>query len=185
MPEANDLADSWGESLGAGYSQGTPSCSSSHHLFSGAAAPCQSSPMTILTLSGDPSSCSSSSQNTHQVASTQQPPASSSWAPLVSSGDRPLTSEPPAKKKAVSGQDYCSWAGRKQEVGVRTFKAGARKTGPADCHWRGGQESAGHCQQAPQGCSSHGQMLGHSSGRDNRGFPAGTWKIASVINFKH
>ena len=106
MPEANDLADSWGESLGAGYSQGTPSCSSSHHLVSGATAPCQSSPMTRLTLSDEPSSCSSSSQNTHQVASTQQPPASSSQAPLVSSGDRPLTSEPPASGPSEEGSQW-------------------------------------------------------------------------------
>ncbi|OWK01492.1 hypothetical protein Celaphus_00018910 [Cervus elaphus hippelaphus] len=52
MPETNDLSDSWDESLGAGCSHGTPNYSSSHHLFSGAAAPCQSSPITRLTLSG-------------------------------------------------------------------------------------------------------------------------------------
>ncbi|KAB0349391.1 hypothetical protein FD754_014248 [Muntiacus muntjak] len=92
-PETNNLTDSWEESLGAG----------SHHLFRGAAAPCQSSPKTRLTLSGEPSSCSSSSQNTHQVASTQQPPASSR-APLVSSGDRPLTSEPPASGPSKEGK---------------------------------------------------------------------------------
>ncbi|KAB0336442.1 hypothetical protein FD755_025978 [Muntiacus reevesi] len=96
MPETNNLTDSWDESLGAG----------SHHLFRGAAAPCQSSPKTRLTLSGEPSSCSSSSQNTHQVASTQQPPASSSRAPLVSSGDRPLTSEPPASGPSKEGSQW-------------------------------------------------------------------------------
>ncbi|KAB0355820.1 hypothetical protein FD755_021761 [Muntiacus reevesi] len=94
MSETNNLTDSWEESLGAG----------SHHLIRGAAAPCQSSPKTRLTLSGEPSSCYSSSQNTHQVASTQQPPASSSRAPLVSSGDRPLTSEPPASGPSKEGK---------------------------------------------------------------------------------
>ena len=61
MPETSDLEDSRDNSLGAGYAQGTPSYSSSHHLYSGVAAPFQSNPMTRLALSGEPSSCSSSS----------------------------------------------------------------------------------------------------------------------------
>lgn len=61
MPETSDLEDSWDNSLGAGCSQGTPSYSNSHHLYNGAVAPCQSSPVTRLALSGKPSSCSSSS----------------------------------------------------------------------------------------------------------------------------
>ena len=97
MPETSDLEDSWDNSLGAGCSQGTPSYSNSHHLYNGAVAPCQSSPVTRLALSGKPSSCSSSSQNTHQVASVQQLPASSSRAPFICGGNRPLTSEPPPK----------------------------------------------------------------------------------------
>ena len=61
MPETSDLEDSRDNSLGAGYARGTPSYSSSHHLYSGVAAPFQSNPMTRLALSGEPSSCSSSS----------------------------------------------------------------------------------------------------------------------------
>ncbi|EPY75807.1 hypothetical protein CB1_001561007 [Camelus ferus] len=67
MQEASDLEDSWDESSGAGKvkgsrilkamtlgcSQGTPSYSSSHHLFRGAVAPCQSSPMTRLGVSAE------------------------------------------------------------------------------------------------------------------------------------
>ena len=81
----------------SGCSQGTPSYSSSHHLFRGAAAPCQSSPVTRLGVSGEPSPCTSSVRNTPGVASTQQPPVSSSRVPLVSGGDGPLTSEPPPR----------------------------------------------------------------------------------------
>ncbi|XP_055285050.1 heat shock 70 kDa protein 14 isoform X1 [Moschus berezovskii] len=113
MPETSDLEDSWDESSGAGCSQGTPSYSSSHHLFRGAAAPCQSIPMTRLAVSGEPSPCSSSSRNIHGVASTQRPPASSSsGAPFVSGGDRPLTSEPPPR-----------WARRRRRSVARTIAA--------------------------------------------------------------
>lgn len=112
MPETSDLEDSWDNSLGAGCSQGTPSYSSSHHLFRGAAAPCQSIPMTRLAVSGEPSPCSSSSRNIHGVASAQQPPASSSRAPFVSGGDRPLTSEPPPR-----------WARRRRRSVARTIAA--------------------------------------------------------------
>ncbi|XP_070328205.1 heat shock 70 kDa protein 14 isoform X1 [Odocoileus virginianus] len=112
MPETSDLEDSWDESSGAGCSQGTPSYSSSHHLFRGAAAPCQSIPMTRLTVSGEPSPCSSSSRNTHGVASTRRPPASSSRAPFVSGGDRPLTTEPPPR-----------WARRRRRSVARTIAA--------------------------------------------------------------
>uniref|UniRef100_A0A4W2I9T8 Heat shock 70 kDa protein 14 n=1 Tax=Bos indicus x Bos taurus TaxID=30522 RepID=A0A4W2I9T8_BOBOX len=112
MPETSDLEDSWDESSGAGCSQGTPSYSSSHHLFRGAAAPCQSIPMTRLAVSGEPSPCSSSSRNIHGVASAQQPPASSSRAPFVSGGDRPLTSEPPPR-----------WARRRRRSVARTIAA--------------------------------------------------------------
>ena len=96
----------------SGCSQGTPSYSSSHHLFRGAAAPCQSIPMTRLTVSGEPSPCSSSSRNTHGVASAQRPPASSSRAPFVSGGDRPLTTEPPPR-----------WARRRRRSVARTIAA--------------------------------------------------------------
>ncbi|KAB0397598.1 hypothetical protein E2I00_005495, partial [Balaenoptera physalus] len=53
MRETSDLEDSWDASSGAGCSQGTPSYSSSHHLFRGAAAPCQSSPVTRLGVSAE------------------------------------------------------------------------------------------------------------------------------------
>ncbi|XP_061034211.1 heat shock 70 kDa protein 14 isoform X1 [Eubalaena glacialis] len=110
--ETSDLEDSWDESSGAGCSQGTPSYSSSHHLFRGAAAPCQSSPVTRLGVSGEPSPCTSSVRNTPRVASAQQPPVSSSRVPLVSGGDGPLTSEPPPR-----------WARRRRRSVARTIAA--------------------------------------------------------------
>ncbi|XP_054449291.1 zinc finger and SCAN domain containing 29 isoform X2 [Pteronotus mesoamericanus] len=112
MQETSDLEDSWEESSGAGCSQGTPSYSSSHHLFRGTVAPCQSSPMTRLGVSGEPSPCTSTSRNTPGVASTQQPPISSSGVPFVSGGDRPLTSEPPPR-----------WARRRRRSVARTIAA--------------------------------------------------------------
>ncbi|XP_039733364.1 uncharacterized protein LOC120614621 isoform X1 [Pteropus medius] len=111
MRETSDLEDSWDESSGAGCSQGTPSYSSSHHVFRGAVAPCQNSPMTRLGVSGEPSPCTSSSRNTPGVASTQQPPISSG-VPLVSGGDRPLASEPPPR-----------WARRRRRSVARTIAA--------------------------------------------------------------
>ncbi|KAM7155183.1 zinc finger and SCAN domain containing 29 isoform 1-T1 [Molossus nigricans] len=110
MRETSDLEDSWDESSGAGCSQGTPSYSSSHHLFRGAVAPCQSSPMTRLGVSGEPSPCTSTSRNTPGVASTQQPPISSGVP--FSGGDRPLTSEPPPR-----------WARRRRRSVARTIAA--------------------------------------------------------------
>ncbi|XP_067560012.1 heat shock 70 kDa protein 14 isoform X3 [Pseudorca crassidens] len=112
MRETSDLEDSWDESSGAGCSQGTPSYSSSHHLFRGTAAPCQSSPVTRLGVSGEPSPCTSSSRNTPGVASAQRPPGSSSRVPFVSGGDGPLTSEPPPR-----------WARRRRRSVARTIAA--------------------------------------------------------------
>lgn len=112
MQETSDLDDSWDESSGAGCSQGTPSYSRSHHLLRGAIAPCQSSPMTRLAVSGEPSPCTSSSRNTPGVASPQRPPVSSSRLPFVSGGDRLLTSEPPPK-----------WARRRRRSVARTIAA--------------------------------------------------------------
>ncbi|XP_065757433.1 myb/SANT-like DNA-binding domain-containing protein 7 [Phocoena phocoena] len=97
MRETSDLEDSRHESSGAGCSRGTPSYSSSHRLFRGAAAPCQSSSMTRLGVCGEPSPCTSSSRNTPGVASAQRPPGSSSRVPFVSGGDGPLTSEAPPR----------------------------------------------------------------------------------------
>uniref|UniRef100_A0A8D1XSJ0 Heat shock 70 kDa protein 14 n=1 Tax=Sus scrofa TaxID=9823 RepID=A0A8D1XSJ0_PIG len=112
VQESSDLEDSWDESSGAGCSQGTPSYSSSHHLFRGAVAPCQSSPMTRQGVSGEPSPCTSTGRNTPGVASAQQPPGSSSRVPFVSGGDRPLTSEPPPR-----------WARRRRRSVARTIAA--------------------------------------------------------------
>ncbi|XP_016047602.1 zinc finger and SCAN domain containing 29 [Erinaceus europaeus] len=112
MQETSDLEDSWDESSGAGCSQGTPSYSNSHHLFMGAIAPCQSSPMTRLGVSGEPSPCSSTSRNLPGVASTPQTPVSSSRVPFVSGGDRSLTGEPPPK-----------WARRRRKSVARTIAA--------------------------------------------------------------
>ncbi|XP_024594105.1 heat shock 70 kDa protein 14 isoform X2 [Neophocaena asiaeorientalis asiaeorientalis] len=112
MRETSDLEDSWDESSGAGCSQGTPSYSSSHHLFRGAAAPCQSSPVTRLGVSGEPSPCTSSGRNTPGVTSAQRPPGSSSRVPFVSGGDGPLTSEPPPR-----------WARRRRRSVARTIAA--------------------------------------------------------------
>lgn len=112
MQETSDLEDSWDESSGAGCSQGTPSYSNSHHLFRGAVAPCpQSSPLTRLGVSGEPSPCSSTSRNLG-VASTQQTPVSSSRVPFVTRGDRSLTGEPPPK-----------WARRRRRSVARTIAA--------------------------------------------------------------
>lgn len=111
MQEASDLEDSWDESSGAGCSQGTPSYSSSHHLFRGAVAPCQSSPMTRLGVSGEPSPCTSTGRNTPGVASAPQPPVSSR-VPFVSGGNRPLNSEPPPR-----------WARRRRRSVARTIAA--------------------------------------------------------------
>ncbi|KAF6371838.1 hypothetical protein mRhiFer1_006564 [Rhinolophus ferrumequinum] len=110
MRETSDLDDPWDESSGAGCSQGTPSYSSSHHLFRGAVAPCQSSPLARLGVSGEPSPGTSTSRNTPGVASTQQPPISG--VPFVSGGDRPLTSEPPPR-----------WARRRRRSVARTIAA--------------------------------------------------------------
>lgn len=112
MRETSDVEDSWDESSGAGCSQGTPSYSSSHHLFRGAVTPCQSSPMTRLGVSGEPSPCTSTSRNTPGVAFTQRPPVSSSRVPFVSGEDRPLTSEPPPR-----------WARRRRRSVARTIAA--------------------------------------------------------------
>nr|XP_015101093.1 heat shock 70 kDa protein 14 isoform X4 [Vicugna pacos]XP_031526790.1 heat shock 70 kDa protein 14 isoform X4 [Vicugna pacos] len=111
MQETSDLEDSWDESSGAGCSQGTPSYSSSHHLFRGAVAPCQSSPMTRLGVSGEPSPCTSTGRNTPGVASAPQPPVSSR-VPFVSGGNRPLNSEPPPR-----------WARRRRRSVARTIAA--------------------------------------------------------------
>lgn len=90
MEEASDIDDSWDESSGAGCSQGIPSYSSSHHLFKGAAAPCQSR----LGVLRESSPCTSSSRNPLGAASTPQCPGSSSRVAFLSGEDRPLTSEP-------------------------------------------------------------------------------------------
>ncbi|XP_034366731.1 zinc finger and SCAN domain containing 29 [Arvicanthis niloticus] len=110
MQEASDLEDSWDESSGAGCSQGTPNYSSSHHLFRGAAAPCQSSPMTRLSVSGECSPCTSSSGNPLGAASTAQLPGPSSRVAFLSGGERPLTSEPPPR-----------WARRRRRSVARTI----------------------------------------------------------------
>ncbi|XP_036763948.2 zinc finger and SCAN domain containing 29 [Manis pentadactyla] len=111
MQETSDLEDSWDESSGAGCSQGTPSYSSSHHLFRGAVAPCQSSPMTRMGVSSEPSPCASSSQDTPGRACTRRPPVSSR-VPFLSGADRPLTSEPPPR-----------WARRRRRSVARTIAA--------------------------------------------------------------
>ncbi|KAL2761467.1 zinc finger and SCAN domain containing 29 isoform 1 [Daubentonia madagascariensis] len=112
IQETSDLEDSWDESSGAGCSQGTPSYSNSHNLFRGAVAPCQSSPMTRLGVSGEPSPCTSTSCNTPGAASTPRPPVSSLRVGFVSGGDRPLTSEPPPR-----------WARRRRRSVARTIAA--------------------------------------------------------------
>ncbi|KAK1345603.1 LOW QUALITY PROTEIN: hypothetical protein QTO34_008065 [Cnephaeus nilssonii] len=108
MQETSDIEDSWDESSGAGCSQGTPSYSSSHHLFRGAVAPCQSSPMTRLGVSAQ--SLHQHGRNTPGVAFTQQPPISSGVP--FSGGDRPLTTEPPPR-----------WARRRRRSVARTIAA--------------------------------------------------------------
>ncbi|XP_012516408.1 PREDICTED: uncharacterized protein LOC105823695 isoform X1 [Propithecus coquereli] len=110
--ETSDLEDSWDESPGAGCSQGTPSYSNSHSLFRGAVAPCQSSPMSRLGVSREPSPCASTSRNTPGAASTPRPPVSSPRVGFVSGGDRPLTSEPPPR-----------WARRRRRSVARTIAA--------------------------------------------------------------
>ncbi|XP_033705214.1 myb/SANT-like DNA-binding domain-containing protein 7 [Tursiops truncatus] len=112
MRETSDLEDSWDESSGAGCSQGTPSYSSSHRLFRGAAAPCQSSPMTRLGVCGEPSPCTSSGRNTPGVASAQRPPGCSSRVPFVPGGDGPLTSAAPPR-----------WARRRRRSVARIIAA--------------------------------------------------------------
>ncbi|XP_057643542.1 zinc finger and SCAN domain containing 29 isoform X1 [Chionomys nivalis] len=112
IPEASDLEDSWDDSLGAGCSQGTPSYSSSHHLFRGAVAPCQSNPMTRLGVSRESSPCTSTSRNPVGAASTPQPSGASSRVAFISSGDRPLTSELPPR-----------WARRRRRSVARTIAA--------------------------------------------------------------
>uniref|UniRef100_A0A8C6S0D7 Myb/SANT DNA binding domain containing 7 n=1 Tax=Nannospalax galili TaxID=1026970 RepID=A0A8C6S0D7_NANGA len=115
MPEASDLEDSWDESSGAGCSQGTPTYSSSHNLFRGAVAPCQSSPMTRLTVSTvsrESSPCTSSSRTPLGAASTPHPAGSSSSVAFISGRDRPLTSEPPPR-----------WARRRRRSVARTIAA--------------------------------------------------------------
>ncbi|XP_062066477.1 zinc finger and SCAN domain containing 29 [Lepus europaeus] len=112
MQETSDLEDPWDASSGAGCSQGTPNYSSSHNLFRGAVAPCQSSPMTRMGVSGEPSPCTSTSRNPPGVASTPQPPVCSSRVDFVSGGRRPLTSEPPPR-----------WARRRRRSVARTIAA--------------------------------------------------------------
>ncbi|EDL78690.1 rCG64128 [Rattus norvegicus] len=94
MDEASDIEDSWDESSGAGCSQGTLNYSSSHHLFKGAVAPCQSRPMTRLAVSRESSPCTSTSRIPLGAASTPHPPGSSSRVAFLSGEDRPLISEP-------------------------------------------------------------------------------------------
>ncbi|XP_053428219.1 zinc finger and SCAN domain containing 29 isoform X2 [Nycticebus coucang] len=106
MRETSDLEDSWDESSGAGCSQGTPSYSSSHNLFRGSLAPCQSSPMTRLGMSGEPSPCASTSCHPPGAASTPRPPVSSPRVGFVK------TSEPPPK-----------WARRRRRSVARTIAA--------------------------------------------------------------
>lgn len=110
--EASDLEGSWDDSLGAGCSQGTPSYSSSHHLFRGAVAPCQSNPMTRLGVSRESSPCTSTSRNPPGAASTPQPPGSSSRVAFLSGGDRPLTREPSPR-----------WARRRRRSVARTISS--------------------------------------------------------------
>ncbi|XP_075408461.1 zinc finger and SCAN domain containing 29 [Tenrec ecaudatus] len=112
IQETSDLEDSWDGSSGAGCSQGTPSYSSSHNLFRGAVAPSQSSPMTRLGVSGEPSPCTSTSRNPPGVASTPQPQVFSSRVHFVSGGDKPLTCEPPPR-----------WARRRRRSVARTIAA--------------------------------------------------------------
>lgn len=111
MREVSDLEDSWDDSLGAGCSQGTPSYSSSHHLFRGAVAPCQSSPMTRLGVSRESSPFTNTNRNPLGAASTPQPPGSSSRVAFLS-GDRLLTSEPPPR-----------WPRRRRRSVARTIAA--------------------------------------------------------------
>ncbi|KAM6154547.1 zinc finger and SCAN domain containing 29 [Erethizon dorsatum] len=108
--ETSDLEDSWDESSGAGCSQGTPSYSSSHNLFRG--TPCQSSPMTRLGMSGEPSPSIGTSRNLPGAASILQPPVFSSRLGFVSGGDRPVASEPPPR-----------WARRRRRSVARTIAA--------------------------------------------------------------
>lgn len=96
----------------SGCSQGTPNYSSSHYLFRGAAAPCQSSPMTRLSVSGECSPCTSTSGNPLGAASTAQPPGPSSRVAFLSGGERPLTSEPSPR-----------WARRRRRSVARTIAA--------------------------------------------------------------
>lgn len=96
----------------SGCSQGTPSYSSSHHLFRGSVAPCQSSPMARLGVSRESSPCTSTSRNPLGAASTPQPPGSSSRVAFISGGDRLLTSEPPPR-----------WARRRRRSVARTIAA--------------------------------------------------------------
>lgn len=110
--ETSDLEDSWDESSGAGCSQGTPSYSRFHNLFRGAVAPCQSSPMARLGMSGETSPSTSTSQNPSGGASTLQPPVLSSRLGFVSGGDRPMASEPPPR-----------WARRRRRSVARTVAA--------------------------------------------------------------
>ncbi|KAM4889481.1 LOW QUALITY PROTEIN: myb/SANT-like DNA-binding domain-containing protein 7 [Thomomys bottae] len=107
----HDLEDAWDESSGAGCSQGTPNYSSSHNLFRGETAPCQSSPMTRLGVSGEPApGTSTSTSNPPGAAATSRPPGSSSTVGLVSGGDRPLASESPPR-----------WARRRRRSVARTI----------------------------------------------------------------
>ncbi|XP_051007275.1 zinc finger and SCAN domain containing 29 [Acomys russatus] len=113
MQDASNLEDSWDDgSSGAGCSQGTPSYSSSHHLFRGAVAPCQRLPMTSLSVSREPSPGTSTSRNPLGAASTAQHPGSSSRVAFVSGRDRALTSEPPPQ-----------WARQKRRSVARTIAA--------------------------------------------------------------
>ncbi|XP_040823821.1 zinc finger and SCAN domain containing 29 [Ochotona curzoniae] len=112
MQETSDLEESWDESSGTGCSQGTPTYSTSHKLFRGAVAPCESSPVTRLGVFNEPSPCTSSSRNSPCVASTPRPPVSSSRVGFVSRGHRPLTSEPPPR-----------WARRRRRSVARTIAA--------------------------------------------------------------
>lgn len=53
--------------------------------------------MTRLIVSRESSPCTSTSQNPVGAVSTPQPPGASSRVAFISSGDRPLTSEPPPR----------------------------------------------------------------------------------------
>nr|XP_044990804.1 zinc finger and SCAN domain containing 29 isoform X3 [Jaculus jaculus]XP_044990805.1 zinc finger and SCAN domain containing 29 isoform X3 [Jaculus jaculus] len=68
--------------------------------------------MTRLGVSGEPSPCASTSRSPPGVASTPQPPRSSSRLGFVSGGNRPLTSEPPPR-----------WARRRRRSMARTIAA--------------------------------------------------------------